>query len=157
MTMRTGSKSRALFLELTLSFVLFTFCALVCLQIFAAARTSSDLSAAYSHLGREAQIIAEDFKAAEGTLSTLQTYLPDALRSSETLSLYFDRDLNALPATARTEAFYVLTCAVDASTPLRQATISASRIQSGAGAEELFSLTATRYVSPGTGSGPGDR
>jgi type II secretory pathway pseudopilin PulG len=67
----SGSPSRAFFLELVLVLVIFTFCAAVCLQVFAAAKTASETSRALSVLTVEAQSMAEAFKASDGDLKVI--------------------------------------------------------------------------------------
>jgi hypothetical protein len=145
MAARKGSGSRAFFLELVLDLVVFALCATVCLQVFASAKSDSDLSAATSHLSIEAQVIAEEFKAVNGDLDALRALVPEAEIVDSTLNLYYDKDLNS---TTAPEAVYLLSCEGDDASALRQAVISAYQ-----GDLELFTITAARYLPANSGGG----
>ncbi|MDR2587102.1 MAG: hypothetical protein LBC23_02420 [Coriobacteriales bacterium] len=84
--------TRALFLELTLDLVIFAICAVICLQVFGAARVESTRSAALSQLGIEAQERAELFKAQGGQTSALAD-LPGAHQEDGALVWYYDQNL----------------------------------------------------------------
>ncbi|MDR1713654.1 MAG: hypothetical protein LBR39_05825 [Coriobacteriales bacterium] len=140
MSARRQSGSRALFLELVLDLVIFAICATVCLQVFAAARLASENSAAYSTLGIEAQSLAEDFAATGGDVTALAQHF-GAQRNGSTLTLYYDRDCQPV---SQASAVYTLTCAIDASQPVRTAEIVLER-----GDTRILELSCAKFVQQG--------
>jgi hypothetical protein len=137
MTINNSPKSRALFLELILDVVIFAICALVCLQVFASAKTSGSQSAAYSSLGIEAQSLAEDFSACKGDATLLARNFNADLEGN-TITLYYDKDLNRVQKDDNVVFF--LRCEVDASAPVKEAHISLTQ-----GSKQLFSFTVCAY------------
>jgi len=137
MTINSNPKSRALFLELMLDVLIFAICALVCLQVFASAKTSSSQSNAYASLGIEAQSIAEDFSACKGDAAILAGHFNADLDGS-TITLYYDKDLNRVQA--GDDVVYLLRCEIDASAPLKEAHITLTQ-----GSEQLFGFTVCSY------------
>ncbi|MDR1421929.1 MAG: hypothetical protein LBI64_03585 [Coriobacteriales bacterium] len=144
MAKQKPSGSRAFFLELVLDLVVFVLCATVCLQVFASAKTTSDLSAATSRLGVEAQTLAENFKATGGDMDALAGRFPASEVAGQTLSLYYDGDF--VPVGSRDDAMYLLSCEASDDGALHQAQISAQRIDDPTEADILFDFVVARYV-----------
>lgn len=142
MSARKPTTTRALFLELVLDLVIFSVCAIICLQVFASAHLESVRSAALSQLGIEAQGIAELFKSGSGDVASLAS-LPAAQREGDTVVWYYDQDLFA---TTKDEAHFVLTCVVDESQPVKEAHIILNE-----GSERLFEYKVSSYRLGGGG------
>jgi hypothetical protein len=133
---RNATTTRALFLELVLDLVIFAFCAAICLQVFGQAHLESARSAALSQLGIEAQGAAEAFRSSGGDVEALAG-LPGAQRTDDGIVWYFDQGLEPV---AEDEAYFVLSCAVDSSQPVKQARIALS--EEG---EQLFEYEVKSY------------
>ncbi|MDR1184670.1 MAG: hypothetical protein LBK67_07735 [Coriobacteriales bacterium] len=124
MATRKATTTRAFFLELILDFVIFAICAIICLLVFAEARTESVRSAALSQLGVEAQEVAELFRLESGNTTSITTSiaaLPNAQQDGDTITWYYDRELSL---TTEDEAYFVLACVIDESQPVRRAHIT---------------------------------
>jgi Tfp pilus assembly protein PilE len=146
MSARTATRratTRALFLELVLDLVIFTVCAVICLQVFTNAHLQSSQSAALSHLGIEAQEVAELFRRDGGDTTSLAS-LRDARQEGNTISWYYDREF--LPV-ADDQAQFTLRCVIDDSRPVRQAQITLSE-----GSTRLLTYDVSSY-QPGGGDG----
>ena len=144
MTVYKPTSSRSFFLELVLDILVFTVCALICLQVFAQAHIESSRSAAQSQLGIEAERIAEYFKASNGDTGSLASLL-DGERDGDTLTWYYNRDLE--PVTSD-EAFYILTCKIDGSHAVKLARITLTE-----GTTKLMEFEVSSYrLSGGGGS-----
>jgi Tfp pilus assembly protein PilE len=142
MSARKSTTTRALFLELVLDLAIFSVCAIICLQVFASAHLESVRSAAFSRLGTEAQEIAETFKAGADDVAALASR-PASQREGDAVVWYYDQDL---APTSRDEAYFVLTCVVDDSQPVKQA-----RITLREGTEQLFEYEVSSYRLGGGG------
>ncbi|MDR2714121.1 MAG: hypothetical protein LBB42_01135 [Coriobacteriales bacterium] len=108
-------RSRAFFLELALNIVIFTFCALITMQVFIEARTLSQQSSALSHLSLEAQTTAELFKTTGGDVDALLASLENAqLANGGLMNDYADAiesfalEASTPPKTSRQEFIPVL-------------------------------------------------
>jgi uncharacterized membrane protein YgcG len=124
MATRKATTTRAFFLELVLDLVIFATCAIICLLVFAEARTESVRSAALSQLGVEAQEVAELFRLGSGDTTAIATSiaaLPNAQQDGDIITWYYDRELSP---TTDDKAYFVLACAIDESQPVRQAHIT---------------------------------
>ncbi len=137
MVRRATPLSRAFFLELIMVLTIFAICAVICLQVFAAANTESDRSLAITEIGIMSQKIAEGFKAHDGSITSLEV-TKDAERSGDTYSWYFDDKLNT---TAADKARFVLSCSIQDQNDLKVAELTLSEGQS-----ELFSYNVSKYV-----------
>jgi Tfp pilus assembly protein PilE len=144
MSVRKATTTRALFLELVLVLVIFVICAVICLQVFAAAHLESARSAALSRLSIEAQEIAEVFKSGADETALLAA-LPDARQEGGAIVCAFDQNLSLVPSD---QAYFTLTCVVDDSQPVRKA-----RIVLTEGSTELFAYDVSSYrLGGGDGS-----
>jgi Tfp pilus assembly protein PilE len=139
MTRPATPLSRAFFLELILVFVIFAVCAVVCLQVFAAASSESKRSVAVSEIGIRSQQIAENFKVQGGEISKLAADT-GATRDGTTFLWYFDKNSNATDSKG---AHFVLTCDVGDSGVLKVATMTLTE-----GSNELFSYEVSKYPQP---------
>ena len=162
--------SRAFFLELVLDLVVFVFCAVICLQVFAQAHVESSRSAALSQLGIKAERCAELFKAGYSDAASLAVKLNgehdgesgESGESGErgesgTISWYYDRDLQTVGSS---EAFYTLTCAIDGSRAVKVARITVTEGPEGSEEQlQLLEYVVSSYHpdnnSKGTPSGGG--
>jgi uncharacterized membrane protein YgcG len=145
MATRKATTTRAFFLELVLDLVIFAICAIICLLVFAEARTESVRSAALSQLGVEAQEVAELFRLESGDTATIATSiaaLPNAQQDGDTIIWYYDRELSP---TTDDGAYFVLACAIDESQPVRQAHITLDE-----GETRLFTYDVSSWTG-GTG------
>jgi len=142
MTVYKPTSSRSFFLELVLDILVFTVCALICLQVFAQAHIESSRSAAQSQLGIEAERIAEYFKAGNSDTKSLAALL-DGDRDGDTLSWYYNRDLEPVGSD---EAFYVLACRIDASHAVKVARITLME-----GTQKLMEFEVSSYRLSGGG------
>ena len=122
MTAYKPTSSRSFFLELVLDILIFTLCALICLQVFSQAHLESSRSAAESRLGIQAQRIAELFKAGNQEAESLNQLIPGE-RDGNTLAWYYTRDLKEVDSS---KAFYTLTCVIDNSQVVKVAKITLS-------------------------------
>jgi uncharacterized membrane protein YgcG len=124
MATRKPTTTRAFFLELVLDLVIFAVCAIICLLVFAEARTESVRSAALSQLGTEAQEVAELFRLESGDTAAIAASLaalPNAQQDGDIITWYYDRELSP---TTDDKAYFVLACAIDESQSVRQAHIT---------------------------------
>jgi Tfp pilus assembly protein PilE len=136
MAARKATSTRALFLELVLDLVVFAICATICLQVFGQAHLESNRSAALSRLGIEAQVIAESFKSDPGDAEALAS-MPAAQSEGDAIAWYYDRNLAPV---ASDQAYFVLTCTIDGSKPVKQAQITLKE-----GPVELFTYEVSSY------------
>ena len=144
MTVYKPTSSRSFFLELVLDILVFTVCALICVQVFAQAHIESSRSAAQSQLGIEAERVAELFKASNGDAKLLAALLGGE-SDGDTLAWYYNRDLEPVE---REEAFYTLTCKIDG-----LHTVKVARITLTEGAQKLMEFEVSSYrLSGGGGS-----
>jgi len=142
MAVYKATSSRSFFLELVLDILIFTICALICLQVFAQAHLESSRSAAQSQLGIEAVRVAELFKAGNTDTNSLAVLL-EAERDGNTLSWYYSKDLDAV---TKGEAFYTLTCVIDDSQVVKLAKITLSE-----GPLQLLEFEVSTYSLRGGG------
>lgn len=151
---RRASTSRAIFLELVLDLLIFAVCAVICLQVFAYAYGESVRSTAISELGIEAEQIAEQFKAGDGKLSAIDAAsYPNSRQEGSTFFLYYDQKLNAASSD---NAYFILSCAIDSSQPLKQAKIVLVET-AGDTSTQLFEFNVSSYrLSSGAGTGGGE-
>jgi type II secretory pathway pseudopilin PulG len=102
------SRSRVFLIELLCCVLIFVLCAVVALQIFAAARQTSDNARALSVLNTQAANIAETYKADKGDVARLIRDAQMAALPDGTLALYYDVDLHRVDAGS--SAVYELVC-----------------------------------------------
>jgi type II secretory pathway pseudopilin PulG len=140
MNAHKASSSRVLFLELILDLVIFAICAVICLQVFAEARREADRSEAITQLGIEAQEVAELFKSGQSDPESLAASTRATVEGS-TLTWYYDHDLDE---TQSDKAFFIMTCVIDDSQPVKLAKISLNE-----GSLELFDYAVARYYPAG--------
>jgi Tfp pilus assembly protein PilE len=151
-TKHKPSSSRVLFLELILDLVIFAICAVICLQVFAEAKREADRSEAITQLGIEAQEVGELFKSGRSDAASLaeRTY---ANSEGDTLTWYYDQKLNIVPSD---KAYFVMTCVIDTSQPVKAATITLiERTRAELGdrvPEELFKYDIRSYQPKGGGA-----
>jgi Tfp pilus assembly protein PilE len=143
MSVRKATTTRALFLELVLDLVIFALCAVICLQVFASAHLESSRSAALSQLSVEAQEIAELFKSGAGDMASL-ALRPSAQQDEGAVVWRYNQDLS--PATDE-GAYFVLTCTIDDSQPVKRAHITLTEDSA-----QLFAYDVARY-RPADGGG----
>jgi Tfp pilus assembly protein PilE len=141
---KSSSSSRVLFLELVLDLVVFAICAVICLQVFAEARQEADRSEAITQLGIEAQEIGELFKSGQSDAASLAAATNATLNGS-TLTWYFDHDLKEAQSD---KAYFVMTCVIDDSQPVKQAQISLAEALAE-GSENLFDYDIRSYTPRG--------
>jgi hypothetical protein len=148
MSARKPTTTRAFFLELVLDLVIFAICAIICLMVFAEARTESVRSAALSQLGAEAQEVAELFRLGSGDTASIAA-LPNARQEGDTITWYYDRELSP---TTDDKAYFVLACVVDKTSVVRQARITLNEEST-----QLFAYDVSDYFFGGDSSqGGGD-
>ena len=141
-----ASRSRAFFLELVLDLVVFALCAIVAMQVFVEARSTSAQSSALSHLSIEAQVIAETFKANDGdsdaTIAALQQRVNVTRINSaaDTFVCFFDASFNSVADEAN--ARYSIYCTIDARQALKMASIKVYDQNNN----EVFSIEARCYT-----------
>jgi Tfp pilus assembly protein PilE len=102
------SRSRAFLIELVACILIFALCALVALQIFAVAHSTSNTAAALSTLSIKAQNVAETFKANKGDTRALSRELGMVGQPDGSLVLGFDANLN--PSQAVGHVPYLVIC-----------------------------------------------
>jgi Tfp pilus assembly protein PilE len=147
MSKHKASSSRVLFLELILDLVIFAICAAVCLQVFAEARREADRSEAITQLGIEAQEVGELFKSGQSDATSLAAKT-HASSEGDTLTWYYDQKLNV---TSGDKAFFVMTCVIDTTQPVKVATITLTETTLAEGTENLFSYDIRSYQPRGGG------
>jgi hypothetical protein len=155
---RRAAITRALFLELVLDLVIFAICAVICLQVFGAARVESTRSAALSQLGIEAQGLAELFKASYGDTAALEA-LPNVQREGDALVWYYDQNLLPVDGAGGADgtdgasgtdgvgdrSYFVLRCTVDNTGAVKQARITLLEGATPALATPLFEYQVSSY------------
>jgi Tfp pilus assembly protein PilE len=127
-----------------LDLAIFAICAVICLQVFTQAHIESSRSAAQSQLGIEAQRVAELFKMEGNDAEALASKL-NADRSGNTLSWYYDHDLQAVGTADK--AHYTLTCVIDDSRAVKVAKITLME-----GSTLLLEYDVSSYAMRGGGS-----
>lgn len=133
-------RSRAFFLELLLNMLIFALCAVVALQVFVEGKVVTDESAALTRLTLDAETLAEEFKASDGEVSSLELASLEGTSGEDgTLTYYYDANLE--PTNEDAAAYQLHVAPVDTGSEL----ISAIELTGYAADDPLFSYEVTHY------------
>jgi type II secretory pathway pseudopilin PulG len=147
-----GSPSRAFFMELVLVLTIFVFCAAVCLQVFAEAKTSSETSRALSVLTVEAQSMAESFKASNANPQAIAKASAAGVAADDANKVvaYYDEEfLHAIPG----ETPYSIVCAIEQ--PKAGSSIAKANITVIEHGKAIASIDVSQYIPASTSKSKG--
>lgn len=127
---KTKSKSSLFLMELIIAILIFSVCAAVCMQVFAAAKRASNQSSELSHAVMCAQSAVETYKAASGDLEEAARLFGAELAASDEARVSYGGDWQRTDG----EAAYTLSLIV-----LDDGTACA-QVQKAGEAELIYSL-----------------
>lgn len=127
---KTKSKSSLFLMELIIAILIFSLCAAVCMQVFAAAKKASNQSSELSHAVMCAQSVVETYKAASGDLGETARIYGAQLAAADEVTASFGTDWERTDS----EAAYTLSLIV-----LEDGTACAQVYKAGS-AELIYSL-----------------